>query len=540
MSEHIAVRRFAAIPKGVVLLDTRRDRFSVNRINNRRFMFNPKTHEIVFGGNDISRSSHAEEWHDAGAKGDYDDAVRGWIGYGGRYKHGVIHFAPPITGSSFNEGFDALEMFFKHGATEKTIVRSFGKRGEEPLGDILFPSKSKVAARPIRVDKSYIKRKAKEIAEDVWRRVKRMPQDKPVGKFVLNFNATIRNTAGEDIETVIVVKMQPSSSVDLVPGGGTGKAVVTRQPAIVVMMNGRYNPPLFDPDRSRFMRDLYSVLLHEFTHIADKYKETGPTTRHVMTPEEMDLEKYYNRPGEVRAYMQEIVDEVRRYFPKIYRHFGRQEGLHLALKTSETWKRIQQYLNRRNRNRILNAVWNSVQDMMEEQGVDKAARELVTVARELLSADAPDWTAPEFDAPSIPGARMKQYSGTYKGHRIWVLKGKGKVYKDPYGWISFTWMVNPMLDGGRWFVRSMLSFAPATSGSFAREKFEEFKDEVRIPGDEDTSLFGIHSRVLDAEPDMANPIKAVESVVDRHAKSLKEAKKFWKQQAAEFKRGVNR
>jgi hypothetical protein len=425
-------------------------------------------------------------------------------------------------------------------ASKETVVRNFGKRGEESLGSILFPGQSKAAARPIRLDKAMVKREVKELADEVWRRLKRMPQDEPVGQFVLNFNVVIRNTDGENIETVIVVKMQPSSSVDLVPGGGTGKAVRTGQPAIVVLLNGRYNPPVFNPKASRFMGELYGILLHEFTHIADKYKGGGPTTRHVKTLEEMDAEKYYNRPSEVRAYMQQIVDEVRKYFPKIRKHFDRKESVHLALRTSQTWKEVEPYLNRRNRNRILNAVWNSIQDLMEGQGMEKAARELMSVARELLSADAPDWTAPEFDVPVVPGARMKRYNGTYKGQRIWVLKGGGKVYKDPYGWISMTWMVNPIFEGNRWVVRSTLSFAPATSGSFAREKFEEFKDDIRIPGEADTTLFGIHSRALDEEPDMSNPMRAVELVIGRHAKSLKEAMGFWKQQAAEFKRGQGR
>jgi hypothetical protein len=588
--------RAASIPRKPVLLDTRSDNFSIRGINNRRFMFYPKSHEVMFGGSDISRSSHAEEWYDLGATGKFDDAVRGWIGYGGRYKHGIIHFAPEITGSDFNDGFDTLEMFFGHGASKETVVRNFGKRGEEPLGDILFPSQVKVAARPIylnrssirklvdslfdeikrgatlnptgplgsfwfedeitvrdvrgsqrrvvvqaegrdsssgkfilgagfgrvkrtnepavvvylnsaiyvdalfstlrqakaavfsalshelthaadvfddektvkprfgpaeekdisdlgdyynrpsevraymrelfedmsgvlssatgrlpsnnvlrslilsrphwkqispylternkklvlrgvykaiqdlvdgmsstvrmaarpiRIDKAQVKRKTEEIAEDIWRRLKRMPQDEPVGRFVLNFNVVIRNTDGENIETVIVVKMQPSSSVDLVPGGGTGKAVRTGQSAIVVLLNGRYNPPVFNPKASRFMDELYGILLHEFTHIADKYKGGGPTTRHVKTLEEMDAEKYYNRPSEVRAYMQQIVDEVRKYFPKIRKHFDRKESVHLALRTSQTWKEIEPYLNRRNRNRILNAVWNSIQDLME-------------------------------------------------------------------------------------------------------------------------------------------------------------------------------
>lgn len=135
----------AGIQKGIALL-SERDGFSVRGINNRRFMYNHRTYEILFGGSDIGISSHAEEWHDSGAKGQYDDCVRGWIGWGGRYRNGVIHFAPPITSGEFDAGYDALQMFKRHGATGKTMVRNFMGMGEKMVDDILNPSEMKKVA----------------------------------------------------------------------------------------------------------------------------------------------------------------------------------------------------------------------------------------------------------------------------------------------------------------------------------------------------------------------------------------------------------
>jgi len=159
----------------------------------------------------------------------------------------------------------------------------------------------------------------------------------------------------------------------------------------------------------------------------------------------------------------------------------------------------------------------------------KEAKELVAVARELMSADAPEWASPEF-AVHFGAVPLKKFSGTYKGYRIWVLQSKGKIYKDQYGWISFSWSVNPSFEGSNWVVKSTLSFAPATSGSFARQKFEEFTVEVPISGKEDTALFGIHSRSLEVEPSGNDPRKDIEAVIDRHERDLKEAKGFWKRQ----------
>jgi hypothetical protein len=129
----------AGIQRGNILF-SEHDGFSVKGINNRRFMYNPKTSEILFSGSNIDKSSHAQEWYDVKVKGNFDDCVRGWIGWGGSYRNGVIHFAPPIVGANINTGFDALLMFKRHGASDKTIVRGFGERREQSMEEVLNPS----------------------------------------------------------------------------------------------------------------------------------------------------------------------------------------------------------------------------------------------------------------------------------------------------------------------------------------------------------------------------------------------------------------
>ncbi len=82
-----------AITKELMRIGTRRQ-----QIDNRRFMYNPKTGILVLGyqyaATSTMVSSHANELADAGITKGYDDFVRGWIGTGGDYPKGVIHFAP--------------------------------------------------------------------------------------------------------------------------------------------------------------------------------------------------------------------------------------------------------------------------------------------------------------------------------------------------------------------------------------------------------------------------------------------------------------
>jgi hypothetical protein len=149
-----------------------------------------------------------------------------------------------------------------------------------------------------------------------------------------------------------------------VTGGGAGKA--GGKDAILVEINANYSPEAFSPD-GRLEKELYKLILHELTHIADKFTRGGPTTRRVPTTEEVNPVEYYNKPSEVRAYMQEVVEEVRRYFPDIYKHRGRKDAMKYSLKMSDAWNQVEPHLNRRNRNKILNVVWNEVQDLMVEQ-----------------------------------------------------------------------------------------------------------------------------------------------------------------------------
>lgn len=127
----------------IMRIDTRTQAIDMQQIDNRRFLFNPKTGVLVlgkqFGKTKGLPSSHAEELAAAGIIKDFDSFVRGWIGTGRNYPKGVIHFAPSVDETNtklFDRAFDTLEMFRENGALAGTVIRGFGNRWEQSLSAI--------------------------------------------------------------------------------------------------------------------------------------------------------------------------------------------------------------------------------------------------------------------------------------------------------------------------------------------------------------------------------------------------------------------
>ena len=120
-----------------MLIDTGRTAFDMRQIENRRFMFSPQSGELILGrqykGSQLY-ASHAEEHGKSGAKAPYDSFIRGWVGAGRQYPHGVIHFAPNVESANveqFERAFSTLEMFRENGAEGQTVIQIGRASGRE-------------------------------------------------------------------------------------------------------------------------------------------------------------------------------------------------------------------------------------------------------------------------------------------------------------------------------------------------------------------------------------------------------------------------
>ena len=140
--EHIPIVR------ELMKVDTRTQAIDIQKIDNRRFMYDPNGGTLIlgrqYGKTKGLLGSHAEDLAKAGITQGYDGYIRGWVGTGKDYPDGVIHFAPHIESQAvalFDKAFDTLEMFSANGARGKTVVRGFCDRWEQPLSSILHPER---------------------------------------------------------------------------------------------------------------------------------------------------------------------------------------------------------------------------------------------------------------------------------------------------------------------------------------------------------------------------------------------------------------
>lgn len=138
------------IVRELMKVDTRTQAIDMQKIDNRRFMYDPRGGTLIlgrqYGRTKKLPGSHADDLDKAGITQGYDGYIRGWIGTGRDYPHGVIHFAPHIDSRAaalFDRAFDTLEMFSANGAHGQTVVRGFCDQWEQPLFSILHPEQEK-------------------------------------------------------------------------------------------------------------------------------------------------------------------------------------------------------------------------------------------------------------------------------------------------------------------------------------------------------------------------------------------------------------
>ena len=133
--------------KHVFCVDLKRTHVDLMQVENRRFMYHPSGllimgEEGTAGGNQL-RGSHAEEYHVASERyvlPPYDDFIRGWIGVGGGYPNGIIHFGPCISADNmvmFEKAFDFIEIALENGFGKDAVLRGFPGKWEQAIGSVI-------------------------------------------------------------------------------------------------------------------------------------------------------------------------------------------------------------------------------------------------------------------------------------------------------------------------------------------------------------------------------------------------------------------
>jgi hypothetical protein len=243
----------------------------------------------------------------------------------------------------------------------------------------------RTASRPIRLDKAAIKRVVDEkLLPDVRRWLEdRLAngQEGKIGTYIRNtVSATLPLKAvgkGGSLHASIRFTFLNSASEDAVLGGAatleTGLFGMNDEVQVVLRLNGGLTPGEFLSKRMQttcsnkkcLSYGLYSVLIHELTHVTEM-----PYLRHDPSYNrdddgQLDKAKYYNSAMEVRAFMQQVVDETvlwaGRAFPRVKIKDGSNRSfVDELLKLSPTWQRVETYMTAANRKKILSAVYDAL------------------------------------------------------------------------------------------------------------------------------------------------------------------------------------
>jgi hypothetical protein len=147
-------------------------------------------------------------------------------------------------------------------------------------------------------------------------------------------------------------KIQPEQGEFLIRDAGLGRGSFNGEPAysLYLYLNGEVDAQDAQIDE----RDLYHVLIHEWTHLRDR-----PFRR---DPEWSDIDVYRNLKHEVTAYLQQIMHDVTTH-RQVYldEYQSKANGIVEFLNAhSPEWQEIENSLSRKNRNRILSAVYTAL------------------------------------------------------------------------------------------------------------------------------------------------------------------------------------
>jgi hypothetical protein len=252
-----------------------------------------------------------------------------------------------------------------------------------------------LTARPIHIDKAVIRRLVEgTLVPQLKSWLKRHPHpDKPIGSS--NSSALAEGSfyvdsvdRSEQIRIdVEVVSISATGKAFPVLGGGAGKRKFEEGEAhaqVTLWLNGGLSPNEYlatngeNRDLSKYVTDrfqplggctseacvpygLYSILIHETTHVAESMFRKKLQYEYDENKKVKDQGKYVNDPAEVKAFMQQIVDETVGSGTKLQEHFrgNPRKLIDMSLRMSTTWKLIEKNLTARNRNVILSAVYSA-------------------------------------------------------------------------------------------------------------------------------------------------------------------------------------
>lgn len=268
----------------------------------------------------------------------------------GPSEDGVEKPVTPVSDYGKSTIEEAFAEVFEHYVNEKDMNR-----------DQLESFRS-VLARTVPLDKQSILRFTEFLERELAELAAK--HEGPFGHKVLGqWPYELTAVDGTDLKTYVRFEAVPTRDPDYVLEGGVG--FLRGTPIVVVQINGTLDADAIRKGAETHIVkiQLYNLLIHELTHVADKYlRGVGEGMS------EDDLRQnpavYYNSPSELHAFMQEVVDQVSQrfvHYEKLEKRFG-QKALGMLLNMSETWSKVSPHWTERNKQKVLKAVYQALDE----------------------------------------------------------------------------------------------------------------------------------------------------------------------------------
>jgi|13_taG_2_1085334.scaffolds.fasta_scaffold00002_299 hypothetical protein len=267
-------------------------------------------------------------------------------------------------------------------ANNSSPLRKASKRVAHRYLDSLKAPSMKTSARPIRIDKAKIKEMTKDAIktlEDIVKKTKEETLSKAIKRKTRDGTIFLGSylDSGSSIEIQIMVKETHENGQYIYnPQRGLHEIEIYLADRTVKELT---HPYLYKMSiRPAMVKHIYSILIHEITHAVERirYLQTDEDLlgfglnqgsrfdkAKIKTRKDKDkvLKAYYNDPSEVKAYLQQIADEVEEYLNQ--KHGGlSKESLQSGWRDSfgyygsKTWDQVSKYLTPKNQKYIKKAV----------------------------------------------------------------------------------------------------------------------------------------------------------------------------------------
>jgi len=227
------------------------------------------------------------------------------------------------------------------------------------------------ATRPIPLDKKAIKQLAEDLAKQVANYAAKQPhQDMLMGNDskVLDWTWKTTTVTGRPVQVYgyFYSKYSKSPSLIIEANVRTADLLEDGEVSLGIGLNGSLPMSAFtdaDDEGAKGLKYLINYeLVHELTHVAEFWFIQKGVNQVDQNDQPKDMKGYYNSPHEVRAFMQQILDEImpkargfRRIEPKNNHAFVTK-----LMNTSNKWKQISPHLNSMNEAKIIKAVYTAL------------------------------------------------------------------------------------------------------------------------------------------------------------------------------------